>query len=74
MRVILVSFVVFAADVKRVIAASASDEAIPDLHAAWALGMVRSTRPQVRNCAPGNLEILRGARAPHSSMLRIAPE
>jgi hypothetical protein len=38
------------------------------------LGMVRSTRTQVRNCAPGNLEILRGARAPHSSMLRIAPE
>src|SRR4029453_15396803 len=30
-------FVVVADDVKRVIAASASDEAIPDLHAAWAL-------------------------------------
>jgi hypothetical protein len=24
--------------------------------------------------SPGDLEILRGARAPHSSMLRIAPE
>src|SRR5712672_2542585 len=30
-------------------------------------GMVRRTRPQVRNCAPGNLEI-------PGSMLRIAPE
>jgi hypothetical protein len=59
--------VVVADDVKRVIAASASDEAIPDLHAAWALGMVRSTRTQVRNCTPGNLEI-------PASMLRIAPE
>jgi hypothetical protein len=29
--------------------------------------MVRRTRPQVRNCAPGNLEI-------PGSMLRIAPE
>jgi hypothetical protein len=37
MRVILVSFCRRADDVKRVIAASASDEAIPDLHAAWAL-------------------------------------
>jgi hypothetical protein len=33
-----------------------------------------STRPQVRNCAPGNLEILRCAIAHRSSMLRIAPE
>jgi hypothetical protein len=30
-------------------------------------GMVRSTRPQMRNCASGNLEI-------PGSMLRIAPE
>jgi hypothetical protein len=29
--------------------------------------MVRSTRPQMRNCASGNLEI-------PGSMLRIAPE
>src|SRR6185295_13514175 len=27
-------------------------------------GMCASTRPQVRNCAPGNLEIPRGAIAP----------
>jgi hypothetical protein len=67
MRVIIVSFCRRADDVKRVITASASDEAIPDLHAAWALGMVRSTRTQVRNCATGNLEI-------PDSMLRIAPE
>src|SRR4030081_1296487 len=31
--------------------------------------MVRRTRPQVRNCAPGDLEILRCAIAHHSSRL-----
>jgi hypothetical protein len=34
----------------------------------------RRTRPQMRNCASGNLEILRCAIAHRSSMLRIAPE
>ena len=37
-------------------------------------GWCVSTRPQMRNCASGNLEILRCAIAHHSSMLRIAPE
>src|SRR3954454_10737247 len=35
-------------------------------------GWCVSTRPQMRNCASGNLEILRCAIAHHSSMLRIA--
>src|ERR1700744_4277855 len=37
-------------------------------------GWCESTRPQMRNCASGNLEILRCALAHRSSMLRIAPE
>src|SRR5205807_10626171 len=31
------------------------------------------TRPQVRNCAPGNLEILRCATAHHSSLAALTP-
>src|SRR5260221_8189178 len=36
-------------------------------------GMVQRTRPQMRNCASGNLEILRCAIAHHSSMLSHRP-
>ncbi len=31
------------------------------------------TRPQMRNCASGNLEVLRCARAHHSSLVSLAP-
>src|SRR6266404_1802014 len=35
--------------------------------------MVRRTRPQMRNCASGNLEILRCAIAYRSSLVSLAP-